>query len=458
VKTASVASAAPGQKVRGRARTPSLKFRLITLSLAWLAFSLVATGFVLFLLFRADTQRNFDDALRNRLVELAAGAQAAEGGRLDLGWTPADPRFNTPLSGWYWELRAGDAARRSPSLLDRSLPVLPRAPNGVEIFDKLPGPQGVALRIAAQDITIPGGASTLSVRVAGPCSTVQGNVLAFMGWLAAALATLGVTLGGLIVAQVVYGLRPLGLVRAHLARVRQGGQDRLEIEGPSEIAPLIEELDALLAERAISVAEARAEAGNLAHALKTPLAVIRNETRALAGDPGAVIAAEADRMVRVVEHHLVSARVAIERRRGAARASLDSVMDDVRFTLERLYPGRRLVFAVATGLKAACAEDDLGEMIGNLADNACKWASTTVRISAAQTGASLQIEIADDGPGLSDQDCVKVLEGGGRLDECVPGHGLGISIAMKLAAINKGSIRLERSNLGGLAAIIAVPV
>ena len=163
-------------------------------------------------------------------------------------------------------------------------------------------------------------------------------------------------------------------------------------------------------------------------------------------------------MVRVVEHHLVSARVAIERRRGSGRASLDKVMDDVRFTLERLYPARRLVFAVATGLDAACGEDDLGEIIGNLADNACKWASTTVRISATQTGASLQIEIADDGPGLGDQDCLKVLEGGGRLDKGVPGHGLGISIAMKLAAINKGTIRLERSNLGGLAAIIAVPV
>jgi signal transduction histidine kinase len=427
------------------------------LSLAWLAFSLVATGFVLFLLFRADTQRNFDDALRNRLEELAAGVQAAEAGRLDLGWTPADLRFNTPLSGWYWELRAGDAARRSPSLLDRSLPALPRAPNGVEIFDNLPGPEGVALRIAAQDIARPGGASTLSVRVAGPCSTVQGNVLAFIGWLAAALATLGVTLSGLIVVQVVYGLRPLGLVRAHLASVRQGGQDRLEIEGPSEIAPLIEELDALLEERAVSLAEARAEAGNLAHALKTPLAVIRNETRALSGDPGAAIAAEADRMVRVVEHHLVSARAAIERRRGAGRASLDRVMDDVRFTLEKLYPGRRLEFAVAAGVTAACAEDDLGEMIGNLADNACKWAATTVRIAAARTGAGLEIEIADDGAGLNDKDRAKVLNGGGRLDKRMPGHGLGLSIAVKLASVNNGSIRLERSNLGGLAAIILLP-
>lgn len=133
-------------------------------------------------------------------------------------------------------------------------------------------------------------------------------------------------------------------------------------------------------------------------------------------------------------------------------------MDDVRFTLERLYPGRRLEFAVAAGLTAACAEDDLGEIIGNLADNACKWAATTVRITAARTVAGLQIEIADDGPGLNDKDRAKVLEGGGRLNERVPGYGLGISIAIKLASVNKGLIRLERSNLGGLAAIIVLPV
>jgi signal transduction histidine kinase len=295
------------------------------------------------------------------------------------------------------------------------------------------------------------------VRVAGPCVTVRDNVLAYVGWMAAALATLGLTLGGLVVGQVAYGLRPLALVHAHLANVRLGRRDRLGADEPAEIAPLIGELDALLEERDRAVTQARAEAGDLAHALKTPLAVIRNEAHAVAGEPGATIAAEADRMARVVEHHLISARAAIEKRRRNTRASLDRVIEDVRFTLGRLYPERRLEVSAPPGLAAACAEDDLGEMIGNLADNACKWATAKARISVERSGDSLRIEVADDGAGLTERERARILDKGVRLDERVPGHGLGLSIAGKLATLYGGTLRLERSDLGGLAAIIEVP-
>ena len=147
------------------------------------------------------------------------------------------------------------------------------------------------------------------------------------------------------------------------------------------------------------VAQARAEAGNLAHALKTPIAVIRNEASRLPEKQGATLKAEADKMIRVVEHHLVNARAQMKQRRVPAGASLDRVMEDVRFSLERLYPERKLD-SRANGLAAACAEDDLGEMIGNLADNACKWAAQTVRISARGSGGRIVVQIDDDGPGL----------------------------------------------------------
>ena len=440
-----------------RVRPRSLKFRLIAISVAWLVFSLLATGAVLVLLFRAHMQRHFDQAVQSHLEELSAAASAGADGSLNLSWEPADPRFRKPLSGWYWEIRSGsETLKRSPSLADRSIPAVmeTREPR---IFDNIPGPGEVRLRIIAQVIAVPGSSRPLSVLVAGPCVTVQNDVLIFMGQLAAALLTLGLTLGALIAAQVTYGLLPLGMVRASLMQVRQGRGSRLQADGPSEIAPLIEELNGLLDERDIMVAQARAEAGNLAHALKTPIAVIRNEASSLPEKQGATLKAEADKMIRVVEHHLVNARAQMKQRCIPASASLDRVMEDVRFSLERLYPGRKLQFDLPNGLTAICAEDDLGEMIGNLADNACKWATETVRVSAGNSRGRILVQIDDDGPGLKEEQRAQVLARGERLDETMPGHGLGLSIAAKLAGIHGGTLRLERSELGGLAAILDLP-
>ena len=420
-------------------------------------FSLLATGAVLVLLFRAHMQRHFDLALQSHMEELSAAASGGADGALNLTWEPVDPRFRKPLSGWYWEIRSGsETLKRSPSLADRNVPAV-MATSEPHIFDNIPGPGGVRLRIIAQNITLPGSSLPLSVLVAGPCVTVQNDVLIFVGQLAAALITLGLTLGALIAVQVTYGLRPLAMVSTGLLRIRQGRGSRLQADGPSEIAPLIDELNELLDERDMMVAQARAEAGNLAHALKTPIAVIRNEASSLPVQQGATLKAEADKMTRVVEHHLVNARAQMKQRHVPAGASLDHVMEDVRFSLERLYPGRKLQFDLPNGLTAICAEDDLGEMIGNLADNACKWASETVRVSARNSRGRILVRIDDDGPGLKEEQRVQVLARGERLDESMPGYGLGLSIVAKLAAIHRGTVRLERSELGGLAAILDLP-
>ena len=440
-----------------RMRPRSLKFRLIAISLAWLVFSLLATGAVLVLLFRANMQRHFDQALQSHLEELVAAASGDADGSLNLSWEPADPRFRKPLSGWFWEVRNGVEVKRSPSLVDQSLEVSGSGPGASHIFDNIPGPGGVRLRIIAQDTVIPGTSRPLSVLVAGPCVTVQNDVLIFMGQLAAALLTLGLTLSALIAAQVIYGLRPLAMVRAGLMQVRLGRGSRLQVVGPSEIAPLIDELNGLLDERDMMVAQARSEAGNLAHALKTPIAVIRNEASTLPEKQGATLKAEADKMIRVVEHHLVNARAQMKQRSVPAGTSLDRVMEDVRFSLERLHPQRQLEFHIANGLAAACAEDDLGEMIGNLADNACKWAQRIVRISARCPDGRVLVQIDDDGPGLNEDQRAQVLMRGERLDKSVPGYGLGLSITAKLAAIHGGTLRLERSEIGGLAAILELP-
>lgn len=435
------------------AKLRSLKTRLIAVSLAWLVFSLLATGAVLVLLFRAHMQRHFDQTLIGNLEDLAAAVQIQPGGAVKLTWEPADPLYRKAASGWYWEIRDGErVVKASPSLMGQSIPVAATA-SQPQRFDNIPGPGGVRLRIMAEQIRKPGG-GVLFVAVSGPCVTVQQDVFTFIGQLAAALITLGLTLGALVAAQVTYGLRPLRMVRAALADVRLGRHARFDADRPVEIAPLIDELNTLLDERDAMLAEARAEAGNLAHALKTPIAVIRNEASELGGQAGAVLEEEANKMARVVEHHLVRARAQARPRQHTARAQLDPIMEDMRFSLQRLYPERLVDFDVPAGLSAACSEEDLGEMVGNLADNACKWARSRVRISARALGGRLRVEIEDDGAGLSKEQRVRVLVRGERLDERTPGHGLGLSIVSQLTALNGGSLRLERSQLGGLSAIL----
>ena len=194
----------------------------------------------------------------------------------------------------------------------------------------------------------------------------------------------------------------------------------------------------MLDERDEMVTKARTEAGNLAHALKTLIAVIRNEASWLPEKQGAAIKAEASKMTRVVEHHLVNAQAQIKQRRVPSCASLNRVMADVRFSLKRIYPERQLEFGIADGLAAACAEDDLGEMIGNLADNACKWAARRVRISARRAGGRVLVQIDDDGLGLTDEQVPRVLARGKRLDEACRDMALGSPLPRRWQCFTAG--------------------
>jgi signal transduction histidine kinase len=439
-------------------RMRSLRVRLIAVSLAWVVVSLLLMGMLLIALFRGQVQRHFDQTLLGHLQELAAAAEVDANGTLKLTWEPSDPRFRHPLSGWYWEVRSGaTTVKRSPSLLEHNLAASTPGPGQAHLFKDVEGPDKTRLRVLAQDIILPETDQPFTVLVAGPCAMVQQDVLTFMGQLAIALVVLALTLAALIVTQVTFGLRPLGVLHSALAEVRDGRRRRLEASGPAEIAPLIEELNGLLDERDTMVDEARAEAGDLAHALKTPIAVIRNEAHELAGERGAVFTSEASKMARVVEHHLVRARTKIKRRLAGARAPLDAVIEDVRFSLSRLYPERTVTFDVAPGLIFAGEADNLGEMIGNLADNACKWARNTVHIGARYENGRIIVHIADDGPGLDEAACSQALTRGERLGSTMPGHGFGLPIVVQLTELYGGTLRLGRSELGGLLATLDLP-
>jgi signal transduction histidine kinase len=264
--------------------------------------------------------------------------------------------------------------------------------------------------------------------------------------------------------QVRRGWSPIQQLRSRLARLDAGASPRLDGEYPSEVAPLVGDLNALLDQREQSLARARAAAGDLAHGLKTPLAVLLQEAdraeRAGQGDVAAAIREQVDRMRRQVDYQLAQARAdATRRMRGPVSTNLADAAQAIGRTLRRLHDARgvRLDIDVAADLSVRVAREDLDEMLGNLLDNACKWARTRVVLTAIRNGERVVITIDDDGPGLAAELRAAVLERGVRADEVAPGSGLGLAIVRDLAAACDGAIALSTSPMGGLRVTLSLP-
>jgi signal transduction histidine kinase len=272
-------------------------------------------------------------------------------------------------------------------------------------------------------------------------------------------AVLGAGLVGGVAGLAVWGLAPLRRARRALAQVRAGKRERLSAgSAPAEIAPLLEEIDALVAQNRATVERARAHVGNLAHALKTPIAVQRIALDAAAPDL-ATARAQAAAMERLVQHHLTRARAAALSGAAAAEAAPFAVAGEVARALRRLFAGRGLEIAVAGDANARVPVDqqDLAEMVGNLLENACKWARTRVELRVGREGAGVIVSVTDDGPGLSAEEREAVVARGARLDEATPGSGLGLAIVRDLADLHGGGLELAAAEGGGLLARLRLP-
>jgi signal transduction histidine kinase len=275
------------------------------------------------------------------------------------------------------------------------------------------------------------------------------------------LGALAMMAAGLLGARV--GLTPFRRLRERLQAVRIGEDQRVEGVYPSEIQPLIDELNALLENREKAVKRAIATAGDLAHGLKTPLALLAQEAeRAEAAgqtELAGSILQQVDRMSRQVNYHLARARAAASGVDGSARCPVALCADALARTLSKLYAGRSLSISasVAADLFARVQREDLDEMLGNLLDNACKWAKSRITLEAARYGAMIVVTLDDDGPGLAPDLRTVVLERGVRIDEAAPGSGLGLAIVRELAELYGGSVSLDDSPLGGLRARLALP-
>jgi signal transduction histidine kinase len=324
------------------------------------------------------------------------------------------------------------------------------------------GPEQQRLRVVEREIKPAGPRSTpYSYAVAGDAREIDRDLSAFTTMLIAALAVLGL---GLLVAtffQVRFGLSPLRAIRQNLAEIRSGEAEQLEGELPEEIRPLQHELNALMQSNREIVDRARTHVGNLAHALKTPLTVISNEARAHEGPLSSKVVEQAQIMRTQITHHLDRARVAARSSVIGDITDVGGVLQALERTLDRLYEERGLDVEVASspGLKFQGEKQDFEEMVGNLLDNACKWARSRVRAEArpGKGAARFTVIVDDDGPGLTDEDRAKVGRRGQRLDETKPGSGLGLSIVADLAHLYKGRFELEPSPEGGLRARLELP-
>jgi signal transduction histidine kinase len=458
--------------------TRSLRFRLLAATLAALAVALVLAGVLLAGLFREHVMRQFSQGLAAQLDQLTARLDFDAAGQPQIDpQTLSDPRWSRPYSGLYWQIDgAGPVPQRgvsrSRSLWDATLSVPSDVlADGVVHVHEVAGPDGARLLLVERSITREGAPATpWRLIVAADLGQTVAAVQRFNGVLAASLAALFVLLCAAALAQVAIGLAPLRALQRTLARVQAGTARRLDGRFPSEVQPLVDDFNAVLARNAEVVTRARTQAGNLAHAIKTPLAVMSQAAAVALQRPetAAELAALVEEQVGVarrhVDWHLARARAAAAQGLPGARVALQPVVSGLLRVLERVHAERGLALhcmPMAPSLAFAGEQQDLQEMLGNLLDNACKWASHEVRLNAGAMGSGpdsrLRIVIDDDGPGIEAQRRESVMARGARLDESVPGSGLGLAIVNELAGLYGGSLRLQASPIGGLRVELELP-
>jgi signal transduction histidine kinase len=447
--------------------TRSLRFRLLAGALVWTTVALAAAGAILADLFREHVQRRLEAELGTHLDQLTATLEAGPDGRPRLAHELSDPRFRRPLSGLYWQVEApGGGPLRSRSLWDQALALPPDALLDGEVHrHDVEGPAEPRLVVVERSVVLPGAAVPLRLAVGADARLVEEPAAAFARMLALSLAVLGLGLLAAAVVQVEVGLKPLARLRRELAAVRGGHRERFATAVPVEVEPLTEDLNLLLEHSEAVLARARVQAGNLAHALKADLAVLTNEvqglTSASVAESAPRLATRLERMRRQLDHHMARARAAAARGVPGVGTDVAAVVAGLVRTLERLHAGKALAFEVdlSPGLRFGGEREDLQEMLGSLLDNGCKWAKGRVRVTGRAEGAdALLLAVEDDGPGLPPERRAALPAPGVRLDESVPGTGLGLAVVRDLAELYGGTLRLgEAARLGGLCAELRLP-
>lgn len=455
-----LAEAPPRQRAR---TTGSLSRRMILIAAAWIGLLLFGGGFALDRVLANAVTRNFDDQLQYVMRSLLASAEIGPDGEVIFSRdAAADPRFLEPYSGLYWQISAPERpvleAFPSRSLWDRRLKFGGRHDDrNIHIYDSSQFADE-KLRVVERDALLPGSKMHWRFQVAQSRGALDAQITVLRRTLVRSFALLGLGLIVLAWLQTFYGLWPLRRVREEIARMRAGQSNRVNTAMPIEVAPMVEELNALIEHNERQAEEARRHAGNLAHALKTPLTVIMNAATAQADDLADTVIREARTMRRQVDHHLARARAVGRRGSAHSRADVWPSLESVERAVGRLYRHVRIDVAGPKDLQVHVERQDLDEMLGNLIENAAKYGGGSVFVTVSGQAGFVELMVEDDGMGIPAEDRVRIFDRGVRLDTGKPGTGLGLAIVRDVAEIYGGTVSLEESeDLGGLLVRLRLP-
>ncbi|MCY0094454.1 sensor histidine kinase [Hoeflea ulvae] len=450
----------------------SLTARVLLFASVWAVIALVAIAIVISQLYRTGSERAFGDLLRAHLNSVINAVTIDANGQLSGNLQLGDLVFEQPGSGWIWLVEPlGDLA--SPRLASVSigegtiavppvseLPFNERYQRSYAARDD----QGNRLEVVETEVELDAEGHAARFRVAGNREVLEDEIAEFSGNLYLVLALFGI--GSLLVnaVAILYGLRPLDHARQALGRIRAGEAQQLDGTFPREIAPLAGEINELISANQRVVERARMQVGNLAHSLKTPIAVLINESRDMTPAHGALVRAQAETMQAQVQTYLDRARIAAQRGSVLARTEAAPVIERLIRVMAKLNPDLSFSTDIEPGHAVLAMEtQDLEEALGNLVENAAKFARTgvAVRLRPVPVGEGqrqmFRIDIDDDGPGLDETGMREAVKRGRRLDESKPGTGLGLSIVGEIASEYKGDFTLAQAPSGGLSARLTLP-
>lgn len=449
-------------------RTHSIALRLVTAAILWIAAALIAGGLLLSNLFQSPLQDAFEQRLSFLLRNLISVTEFKPDGTIAERRPMGEPRFLAQYSGLYWQISRLDEPRilaRSRSMWDFELAIASGRTEAKSRRTALKGPLGQRLIVIEHTVSEDGVPGTYVFAVAADTAELVSTLKEFNLTLILSLGVLGIGLVMAVLAQVYIGLSPLKRIRVALADIRGGRSERLEGNFPKEVLPLADELNGLLDHTRQVLARARAHVGNLAHALKTPLAVLTNEGNAPTGEIASTVSQQTEIMRRHIDHHLTRARAIGQAPLLRGQTELSPVLGAVARTLGKIHQDRGIAIGIegGDGLAFRGEQHDLEEMLGNLVDNGCKWARSEVRLTAealtsvGSGGLQVLISVDDDGPGVAADLRDGLFDRGHRGDETKPGSGLGLSIVRDIAALYGGVVELADSPLRGLRAKLILP-
>ena len=439
--------------------TGSLTRRMILTAAVWISILLFGGGAALDRVLTSSVEQNFDNQLEYVLTAMIASAEIGPDGEIRMNRPLGDQRFLEPNSGLYWQITGkGAIPFPSRSLWDRAL----KAPtdhddqtvhfrDSGEFLDE-------PLRIAERSIKLPDSDISWTFMVAQSRDSLDGQIRELRSVLVTSFLLLALGLIILAALQTFYGLWPLRAVRQAIAQMRSGRESRVTDALPDEVMPMVNELNALLDHNEKQAEESRRHAGNLAHALKTPLTVIMNSATAQAPDLAETVIREATTMRRQVDHHLARARAVGRRGHSHSRAQVWDSLESVERAVSRLYSHVRLDMAGDKTLAARVERQDLDEMLGNLIENAAKYGGGSVFVTVEDAGDFAEMLVEDDGQGIPEAERDRIFDRGARLDTGKPGTGLGLAIVRDVVEIYGGTVALEESeDLGGLLVRLRLP-